>query len=333
MNKAVQVSVSNCLRLAELVRSLRFKSEIYHRPFLTLEAPEEVRFRTYFYAVAICHQTHTLQSKVKNLWGWDYIEETFTRLAVDESPILWPGFLAASKPEEVIRQLAELFSDTGQLEDTTFDRLNERVKLITDADILLQLDYNGSLTQLFDQTPQVLAGQNGLYAMLEVFEAYCDPLRKKSSFLLKLLEEAKLIQIEDPDNYVPIMDYHMQRVLLRIGCVEITQATLAEKLRKRIPVSSDLAIRKQCIEAFSIIAHHSGINKVKLNDIFWSLGRSCCHEHLLCRVGYCEKNPCTLTRFVDLPIHNHCPFDRICKGAESGYYRSLWQPLVETHYY
>jgi hypothetical protein len=164
-------------------------------------------------------------------------------------------------------------------------------------------------------------------------EAFSDPLQKKSTFLIKLLEESALLKIKDHEHFIPIMDYHMQRVLMRLGCVEITDKQLHQQLIERTPINSDEAIRVACVDAFRIIADISGHPVTKMNDFFWSVGRSCCNETTLCKDKVCSKNPCTLTQIIKLNIHNFCIFEEDCKGYRDDNYRNLWQPLVDTHFY
>jgi hypothetical protein len=108
---------------------------------------------------------------------------------------------------------------------------------------------------------------------------------------------------------------------------------LRRKLIDRSKLQSDEEIRKACINAFNIIAGISGYSVTKMNDFFWSLGRSCCNEKLLCQTGQCEKEPCTFFEIVDIKAHTECHFKSACKGYSDETYRSLWQPMVNTHYY
>ncbi|MBU0530577.1 MAG: hypothetical protein KKC05_02785, partial [Nanoarchaeota archaeon] len=173
----------------------------------------------------------------------------------------------------------------------------------------------------------------GLYELLDKFEAYRDPLKKKSTLFIKFLVEADLFEIKDTENLVPMMDYHMQRVLLRMGCVEILDADLKNKLLKRERIDSDEEIRSACVEALKIVSRVSGHDVTKMNDFFWPLGRSCCGEKTLCFDMRCSKSPCTFDLLVELASHEKCVFEGVCKGSLNQEYRSYWQPIVETHYY
>jgi len=243
---------------------------------------------------------------------------------------------ASRKRKKVMHfELKYRFQTNKKMDSCTLDRLEERARLLVDLDSKIQQDFNGSLRHLLEMSDsRLLNNGNGLYELLETFEAFSDPFRKKSSFLVKLLEDAGLFKIADPENYIPVMDYHIQRVLLRTGCIEIDDDSLAENLRNRIPISDDGPIREACIEAMRVIAHESGHPISAMNDYFWPLGRSCCNENPLCVHGKCEKSPCSLTQLISLD-HPHpiCILEEACKGKSDSQYREFWQPVVETHYY
>ena len=71
----------------------------------------------------------------------------------------------------------------------------------------------------------------------------------------------------------------------------------------------------------------------EMDEILWSLGRSCCKEKTLCADKACNKNPCTFFSFIDIPDHNNCIFEGVCLGSNDESYRKYWQPIVDTHYH
>jgi hypothetical protein len=332
--QTVEIDQHTCLQTAELIRNVRLRESFYARPFLRVSAPTEIRLRGYFYAVAICHQTYHLQNKALNLFGWDYLEHVFTKLMNEQAPVLKPGHLSALPSTEVENMLASLFSLDGNAATTTLDRLPERAGMLIELDTLLDVQYQSSLSGLVEMSGNCLMNNgNGFYEVLPQLASFADPMRKKITFLLKLLEEAGMVSISDTDNFIPIMDYHMQRVLLRIGCVQVIDKILRDKLANREPLTDDIIIRSACIDAFKLIAKQSGYAITKMNDFFWSLGRSCCNEKPLCQVNHCEKDPCTFFEIVEIKEHANCYFKSCCKGYSDENFRKLWQPVVETHYY
>ena len=101
----------------------------------------------------------------------------------------------------------------------------------------------------------------------------------------------------------------------------------------RKTLNSDKEIREACIEAMRIISRVSGFDVLKMNDLFWSLGRSCCNETTLCRTGKCEKSPCSLLSAIEFDKHNSCIFEDVCLASSDDEYLKYWQPVVETRYY
>ncbi len=334
MKNSTAVNETLCKATGLLIRDLRLREEFYQRPFLTTVAPVEMRLRGYFYSVAVCHQTYHLQNAALGLFGWDYLEKVFTQLVQDQDPLLEAGNLNNFSKDELALKLAMLFSPDGKPENTTLDRLEERAQMLKELDEFVSAKFSSSLAHLMETTRSRLMNEDkGFYEILSASSAFSDPMKKKITFLLKLLEEAGMVNIIDKQNFIPIMDYHMQRVLLRIGCVEVTDPYLHASLINHVSLESDEEIRSACIEAFRIIAGISGHAVTKLNDFFWSLGRSCCNVQPLCQFHRCEKEPCTFFQIVDLKEHKDCLFTHVCLGFTHEKYRKLWQPVVVTHYY
>ncbi len=324
-----------CKAAGELLATLRIKNSFFERPFLKAPLPGETRISMLFNAVAICHQTHRLESKMLNLTGWEYMEYGFLKLAESNSWLLDPLRVAEASAREVSGLLLRTFSDDGTTETSTLDRIEERVELYIDMSKIIAQFYEGKFSNLLAKSNGVLLSNNGksFYGLLEKFEAFKDPVRKKSSFLFKLLYDAGLFEVSDTENFIPIMDYHMQRVLLRMGCLTINDEALETQLLSNTEVPSDEPVRSACIEALRLIAGHSGHSVWAMNDFFWPLGRSCCNETTLCTDHFCIKSPCTFFQMTEISDHSHCSFEACCRGFSDPKYRLFREPNVKTHYY
>jgi len=249
-------------------------------------------------------------------------------------PIINTGYVSICSDTDMVGFLQEAFSPDGKKVNCTLDRIEERANMLLEICRLLKTKFNRSISELIDGSEgRLMNNGKGLYEVLSQFTAFSDPLKKKITFFLKLASDAGLIRIKDPENMIPIMDYHMQRVLLRTGCVEIKDESLRSKIVKRDPLPSDEPVRTGCIESIKIIAEASGHELDKMNDFVWPLGRSCCNETMLCQIRSCIKNPCSLEKMVAITKHNECLLEKSCKGAISVDYRSLWEPNVQTHFY
>jgi hypothetical protein len=333
MNR-VTVNIDQCKAIGKVLQTLSIKSTVYRREYFLLSVPAEIKLRMFFFSIGICQQTHMLINKKLNLVGFNYLEKVFTDLAKANSEMLDPFFVKNQTPRALSERFAVLFSETGDPKDCTLDRLDERSRLCIDISQKLVENYAGQVCALIAKSHGYLVGEQGIYRLLSDFEAYSDPFKKKSSLFVTFAHQVGLFTIQDLENLIPIMDYHMQRVLLRFGCVEILDEQLRQALVKQENLPSDEEIRSASIDAVHQLARHSGHSIFNIHDFLWPLGRSCCKEKPLCQHGLCDKDPCTFDSFVQLPFrHTHCIFEGTCKGSLKEDYRNLWQPLVDTHYY
>lgn len=333
MNK-VKVNKLQCKKVGRLVGKLSIRQTFFERPFLKNNFPVEQKLSMIFNAVAICHQTRNLHSLKLNLFGWDYMEDAFVKMAMAKSPLLIPGLVVQMESAILQNALLCAFSDTGQASDSTLDTIEERASLYKEMNQLIVEEFDGSFVNLLNiSNHKLLNHGQGFYELLSKIEAFADPQRKKSSFLFKLLYDAGLYQIEDEAEFVPIVDYHMQRVLMRLGCVEVLDKDLDVSLRNQLPLESDLPVRQACSDAFEIIAKTLGMKIWAMNDVFWPLGRSCCNETTLCSDHKCIKTPCTFNLMIDLQNHKQCYFSEICTAYQQGNPTAYYEPMVKTHYY
>ena len=328
-----EVNQKQCEKIAGRVAPLKFRDSFLKRSFITFEAEHEQKLRAYFFSVAICHQTYRLYNKELDLFGWDYLEYVFEIFGGTKSPLIDPNFLSKLDIQQLSTLLKPHFSADRKAENCTLDRIDERAKMMIDCSKFLVQHYNGEISTLLNISDNRLYNNGyGLYETMPKMETWSDPLNKKITFFIKLCQDSNLLKIEDKKNFTPIMDYHMQRVLLRTGCVEVGEK-LGEILRDKVPLKNDTIIRQKSIEAMQIIAQISGHPIVGMNDVFYMLGRSCCNEKPLCVEKKCEKSPCSLFKAVEMEEHNNCLFTNICVGEENENIRKLWQPIVETHFY
>lgn len=341
--RQVKINTIQCKKIGEILKTLEFRPNFYNRRFLKLKSDKEKIILAYLFCSAICHQTHSLWNAKLNLKGWDYLEFVFGNLAETDSKLLDFDYLNSITSAKLAEKLKPFFSEDGNPDNCTLDKLVERSDFILDITKVLKDKYQGKITNLIKISDGFLSSQptrssasnnkTGLYILLRGFKAFKDPQKKKSTVFIKLLVNSGLINIKDLENFVPDMDYHIQRVTLRMGCVEILDDKLKHKLINKEKIESDKDIRNACIVAVKTIAKSSGFPTYKMNDFFWPLGRSCCKELLLCQDHKCNKNPCTFKLAIDLKQHKNCVFDKVCKASANPEYQKLWQPQVETNYY
>jgi hypothetical protein len=328
----ISVNTEISKRIGVVVGKQTFNPSFYERAFIQIDSP--LKMAMHFYAVGICHQTYVLANPKLNLYGWDFLEYGFLDILKNASHLLDAQSIVQLSIPKLIEEIKPYFAEDHQAEKCTLDRLEERARLWMDMAEGLLKYFDGKIENLFVKSDWNKTQEaESFYRELRLFEAYSDPLQKKSGVFLKLIDDANLVDISRLKNAIPIMDYHMQRVLLRSGCIEVEDEILKSKLQNREALSDDSEIREACIQAMNIIAKTSSYPVYKMNDVFYTLGRSCCNETSLCRDHVCEKSPCTLTRSLILESHESCIFQNVCKAATDNDYIKYWQPIVETHYY
>lgn len=330
----VKANYGNSKAVGEILKGLKIRDNFLRRRFLKNNFTDEQKLSMLFNAVAICHQTRNLYSPGHNLYGWDYIEKAFTDLAENNNPLLNPEFVVTLNAKELQNLLLVIFSDTGEASDSSLENIEERSELYLSINKLIISRFHGLFSEFLLSTGNLLLNKGeGFYELLSEIDAFSDPRRKKSSFLLKLLIDAGLYHFNDEQNYIPIVDYHMQRVLLRLGCVEVIDPEYDFKLKNNIHVETDIPVRQACIDAFHTISEVSGLKVWAMNDIFWPLGRSCCNQITLCTDKKCSKNPCTFDLMIETNQHNQCIFEEVCQSFLKGMPKEYNEPNIITHYY
>ena len=330
----IKLNIAQCEKVGEIVKTLKFHPAFRQRKLLTVQANKETKLRVYLYSAAICHQLYGLVNKKKNLVRWDYLEDVFLNLAEENSELLNPDYLASLSITELKEKIKPFFSEDNNLDSCTLDRLNERCRFLIEIGKILKESYNSKVANLVELSDGFLIkDKRGIYETLNEFEAYSDLLKKKATLFVKFMVEAGLFKIKDPENFIPLVDYHRQRVLLRMGCVEVIDQELKRKLLNREKIESDQEIRDACIKAIKVILKTTGHGIIEVGNVFWAMGRSCCKEKTLCYDKKCNINPCTFDLTFDLSSHKKCFFEKVCKGSNNEEYRKYWQPMVDTSFY
>lgn len=330
----IKVNGEQTVKIGQALKDFRIKEEYKNREFLTFQSVHEKKIVGYLFCAAICHQTYSLVNKSKNLVGWNYLEHVFSNLAKEDSNLLSIEYVSGREERELISEFGKLFPEVDGSERCTLDKLPERIALVKNIAEVVNSRFNGEISRLKEELEKGFSrGGNEVYEIMRGFKAFQDPLGKKSTLFLKLIYQSGLVDVQGYNEFKPLMDYHMQRLLLRSGCVEVLDMNIEEKLKKRQQIDSDEEIREKCIQAIEIISEVSGIGILDIDDIFWALGRSCCNNKVLCRDRECSKSPCTLISVIDLDEHERCLLEQVCVGKVKEDYQKFWEPNVRTNYY
>lgn len=331
----ISVAEDQCARLAERLAQVQVRPDELLLPATT---PEE-RHREanlWFFLVAICQATRTLQGVIEGQWvrGWDYMVRA-ARRALRSDP---ECFTAKRLVHITPAALRSLFSDDGLAEHSTLDRIEERVSQWRDASRLLIERYEGDVMGLYEAARHRLRGEGGILARLAECQAYSDPVQKKSFLFIMFATQCGAWQIEDLHNLHVAVDYHIMRVALRSGMVRIHDDVLSHRLRSREVVSADEdnLIREAVREACDLLVRHSGQSVFDVDHVLWSMGRNCCFYDYepICGEHRCwRQGQCTFVRTIAYPCPGLCLFDGVCLASRDVVYRTFWETNLYTHFY
>jgi hypothetical protein len=142
-------------------------------------------------------------------------------------------------------------------QDTLHDP-ERRAKLWDDLSKGMLKNYGGQAEQLIEASGNRLAGPGGVLVRLSEFDAFSDPLRKKSFLLCKIWERRGWFTVSDPENWEVSSDNVLMRLALRSGLVE--EGDVEE-------------VREATRDAFKQVSEEVEISPPVLDDLLWERGR------------------------------------------------------------
>jgi hypothetical protein len=166
-----------------------------------------------------------------------------------------PGLLTAARLRDVsAHRVTELF----RIDDETVEDAPRRAALWRDLAGGVGRDHGGEAETLLAAADGRLGGDGGLLSQLARYDAYSDPLGKKSFLFAKICERRGWFEVTDPEQWEVCADNVLMRLALRSGLVR--PGSLAE-------------VRAATREAFKGVAERSGVPPPVLDDLLWELGR------------------------------------------------------------
>ncbi|MBL8118718.1 MAG: hypothetical protein JNJ78_14390 [Anaerolineae bacterium] len=256
------------------------------------------------------------------------------RRAGEEHPGFWSAPVLATLTDADFNRAFSLTHDPAQ---PALPRMPERINLLRDAAAVLNTRWQGSVSRLLHQHPALRApNQTGLLdTILAAFQGYSDPLFKKVFVFLKAADITGLWRPTDPENVLMPVDYHVIRLALRNGTVTINDPHLADQLRRAEPLTEadELPIRQAVMEAYHELIRTSGLSVYFVDEIFWLVGRSCCHYKRPPRCTTCDYSDCTVQPAFNYACPGHCPLAATCLGAHDTTYSTLLEPAITTIHY
>jgi hypothetical protein len=165
------------------------------------------------------------------------------------------GLLTAARLGDVTpERVAELFRIGGE----TVADPERRTALWRDLAAGLERDHGGEAEALLAVAAGHLGGTGGLLGLLARYEAYADPLSKKSFLFAKVCARRGWLCVHDPESWEVCADNVLMRLALRSGLVH--------------PGSGE-EVRAATRVAFGQVAAAAGIEPPVLDDLLWELGR------------------------------------------------------------
>jgi hypothetical protein len=252
-------------------------------------------------------------------------------------------FTAARLADLSLAEYQAAYALDGDPAHTLINRAEERVAILRELGQGLLRDYQdipGS-PYLAAHLLAACAGRlrtpegTGLLDRLVKFQGYDDPHLKKAFVLIKALARLGLFDPADREQLFIPVDYHLIRMALRTGLVTITDPALADQLRSRAPAShdDDWELRQVIKLAYKQLEQAAGVDVFVLDEMFWTMGRSCCHYSRPPRCAGCDFTDCSVMTSFTYPCPGRCPLATVCLGARDEACRSLFEPQLVTTYY
>jgi hypothetical protein len=276
--------------------------------------------------VAVCHQTQNLTGKINGIEkrGWDFLQIKFQTWAEREKSATSVDRLRLFTANE----LRDLLNCGEQLSNND---LEVRAAYIRNCGEKLKANGANSFTDLYTHCERRIAtGPINLLASLSEFEAFDDPLKKKSLFLLGLNAATCSWDYPDPDCLESPVDYHEVRGHLRIGTIDLDRV-LRERVatKQLIDNSTDVAIREAVTQAMRTISELSGYSQMQLHYALWNLFRTrCVRTQPNC---YGENALQLPEAYVGMAPNGVCCLVEYCNSAGAAI--AIDEPKVDTTWY
>jgi hypothetical protein len=181
------------------------------------------------------------------------------------SALLWAVALEAAGREPALltaRSLRDIdaagVAELFRIEGETIADPKRRADFLRELARGLERDHSGEARSLLACAGGRLGGDHGLLALLARYEAYSDPLEKKSFLFAKICERRGWLSVGDPEHWQVSADNVLMRLALRSALVQ--------------PGPLD-EVRAATRDVFKEVAERSAVPPPVLDDLLWELGR------------------------------------------------------------
>lgn len=285
----------------------------------SLAASREWQIWTELVTVSICHQAN-----------WDKLHFRVVEIAKTAPARLHPSSISEMNASTFRKLFGDVY-DNDRLRST------ERARILRLLGQSVEATADGPIFPWLTNNPVLLEGAEGLYPWLSKMAAFNeDPLKKKSRILVHDLLQHGLIEVGDPQNIAPAIDYHLIRLYVRTGRVLPVKVETLNRLSEdgtpRVEFHTDL--RAAVEEAMMYTAFGSGLRIDQLNHIEWQIARSfCLRNEPRCNGCALREKPVDPTvESLSLKVRG-CPMMKTCRGASDVQLRSIVDPRSAGSYY
>lgn len=267
----IQINEERAEELGDIIARLKYKPISFDSPEFF---PEEEYYLNYvFFTVAIDHRTHPLPKRFEGIvdgkfyHGSDLLFALARKAQKDE-----PDLFTAEKMIKITeKDISRIFS----VGDVTIKNPAERAHLLRDCARKLIDHYEGDFRSLLELSEGYLIRENemGILQQLRIFQAYRDPLMKKSYLLIKILRRQGYFKALDMENLSFPVDNISMEVALRSKLIDAGR--LAEKIQKgeQLGEMEVESLRNATRQAFEVVSRKSKIPPDILDDLIWTYGR------------------------------------------------------------
>lgn len=331
MPKIVEINTAACLRLAEYIRSEDGVPMDSEDPMPHM-FPEAVKHNAWWAMVAINQQTTpvvgpALRGTVagKFLRGWDYLLQKAIQGANADGTMFTRGWLLDMTPQK----LRALYLD--DVEGDTLSQVETRTQLLVELGMFLQEHGWHSVQRAYEISGGYImrADGRGLAQTLSRARAYQDPVQKKFFYLLAIMRNQGFWTYHDDFRLSSPVNYHEQRIHLRLGTVKILDRRLAERIKKReeITEQQDIDIRETVRKAIELIALLLDVSPSRMHYYFWNHSRNCCSRD----APHCFScgDRCTLPERYRTQDDHRCIFAGVCESVGKDVKKMLLEPRLD----
>lgn len=318
-------------KLADFLNRCALPNDLSERLLPKITANQETALLALLWAAAICHATKGGLSGTRDgnmIKGFDFLLWAFIHAANTNPVSIGIARMKTVHGDELKRLLEEQVEEANvQLAD-----LDRRAEILRQLATEIETLFGGKLMTLLDQTAGQLAGTNGFYALMRKFSVFQDEQAKKSSVFLHCLEQSQRWTPIDPENALPMVDYHIIRLFLRTGCLVITEPELRDKLRNKQEVTSEeeRIIREAAKDIR--ISLSPLLSSPLRGELLYHFARSYCRNTPVCVPGNLPENR-SFDQVTDHTFTGVCPLQAWCPGCTQSEVRALWEPIIQTENY